>query len=60
MAPESARLAALRDEIWWSKAKGGPGSGVALNHALPINAQPLVGGQNWFDTVCTIRKVEPA
>jgi len=33
------------------------GNGEALNHVLPINPQPLVGGQNWFDTVCRVRKV---
>ena len=43
-------------KIWWSKAKGGPGGGVHMNDALPINPAPLVGGQNWFDNVCKISK----
>lgn len=43
--------------IWWAKANGGVGNGVAINDALPINPAPLVGGQNWFDNVCRIRKV---
>lgn len=46
------------DRIWWSRENGGPGNGVALNDALPINPQPLVGGQNWFDTVCRVRRVD--
>ncbi|MEM9874116.1 MAG: hypothetical protein AAF928_04430, partial [Myxococcota bacterium] len=45
------------NRIWWSKAKGGPGGGVALNDALPINPAPLVGGQNWFDNICRLEKV---
>lgn len=45
------------ENVWWSKANGGPGGGEPINDALPINAAPLVGGQNWFDNVCTIRKV---
>lgn len=47
----------LGEQVWWAKSQGGPGGGVHINDALPINAQPLVGGQNWFDNVCTIRKV---
>jgi thiosulfate reductase / polysulfide reductase chain A len=47
----------LGEQVWWAKSKGGPGGGVHINDALPINAQPLVGGQNWFDNVCTIKKV---
>jgi thiosulfate reductase / polysulfide reductase chain A len=43
--------------IWWSKAKGGPGGGVHMNDALPINPAPLIGGQNWFDNVCKITKI---
>lgn len=46
----------VRDNLWWSTSRGGPGNGVALNQALPIDAQPLVGGQNWYDTVCRIRR----
>ena len=43
--------------VWWTKQRGGPGGGVHLNDALPINPCPLVGGQNWYDNVCQIRKV---
>jgi len=50
------RDADIDDHLWWSEANGGPGGGEALNHVLPINAQPLVGGQNWFDTVCRVKK----
>ena len=49
--------AALSDSVWWSKENGGTGGGVPLNHVYPINAQPLVGGQNWFDNVCRVRRV---
>ncbi len=48
----------LADRVWWSERNGGPGGGVAINHVYPINAQPLVGGQNWFDNVCRVRRVE--
>ena len=47
----------IRDNLWWSEANGGAGGGVALNRVLPINANPLVGGQNWFDNVCQVEKV---
>ena len=47
----------IRDNLWWSEANGGAGGGVALNRVLPINANPLVGGQNWFDNVCRVEKV---
>lgn len=47
----------IKDNLWWSKAKGGVGGGVCANNVLPINPSPLVGGQNWFDNVCQIRKV---
>ena len=43
--------------MWWTKARGGPGGGVYVNDVLPINPCPLVGGQNWFDNVCRVRKV---
>ena len=48
----------LANEVWWSRERGGPGGGVPINHVYPINAQPLVGGQNWFDNVCRVRRVE--
>jgi thiosulfate reductase/polysulfide reductase chain A len=48
----------LAESVWWSKQRGGPGGGVAINHVYPINPQPLVGGQNWFDTVCRVRRVQ--
>lgn len=50
----------LADSVWWSKARGGTGPGVAINDVYPINAQPLVGGQNWFDNVCRVRRIESA
>jgi len=45
------------ENVWWSKARGGPGNGRHLNDALPINPTPLVGGQSWFDNVVRISKV---
>ncbi len=42
--------------IWWARSRGGPGGGVAINDALPINPAPLVGGQCWFDNVCRLKK----
>ena len=48
----------LAQQIWWSKARGGTGGGVAINHVYPINAAPLVGGQNWFDNVCRVSRVD--
>jgi len=45
------------ENVWWAKSAGGPGGGEHINDAIPINAQPMVGGQNWFDTVCRVRKV---
>ncbi len=50
----------LREDLWWSRERGGVGNGQALNHVLPINPQPLVGGQNWFDNVCSVRRVTSA
>ncbi len=46
----------IADNLWWAKSAGGPGCGEHINDVIPINAQPLVGGQNWFDTVCRIRR----
>jgi len=48
----------FENDIWWSKERGGTGNGAtALNDVLPINPSPLVGGQNWFDNICKVRKV---
>ena len=58
--PENAELQdsdISRNKIWWSKERGGVGGGVHINDALPINPCPLVGGQNWYDNVCKVRKV---
>jgi thiosulfate reductase/polysulfide reductase chain A len=64
LAPESAKAFGpapavddLEYGLWWDEKNGGRGSGVNINAILPINPQPLVGMQSWFDTVCTIRKV---
>jgi len=59
MIPDQPGQHELAQSVWWSKSKGGPGAGVAINHVYPINAQPLVGGQNWFDNVCRVRRVSP-
>ena len=58
--PEAGSLPPDRDianGVWWSKAKGGIGGGVAINQALPINPCPLTGGQNWYDNVCKVEKI---
>lgn len=48
----------FENQIWWSKDQGGTGNGVvAMNDVLPINPSPLVGGQNWFDNICQVRKI---
>lgn len=47
----------LKDGVWWAKKRGGIGGGVHINDALPINPAPLIGGQNWYDNVCSIEKV---
>lgn len=49
----------LREDQWWAVEHGGVGNGVPLNQVLPINAQPLVGGQNWFDNVCRVKRIDP-
>ncbi len=58
-AGKSKKLAdkGLKDGVWWSKKRGGIGGGVHINDALPINPAPLIGGQNWYDNVCSIEKV---
>jgi thiosulfate reductase/polysulfide reductase chain A len=43
--------------MWWAKENGGVGHGVHMNDAMPIDPAALVGGQNWYDNLCTIRKV---
>ncbi len=60
MAEGLSGQAELASKIWWSTENGGTGSGVAINHVYPINPQPLVGGQNWFDNVCRVRKINSA
>ncbi len=64
LSPESAKAYGtapavddLEYGLWWDEANGGRGNGVNINALLPINPQPLVGMQSWFDTVCSIRKV---
>ncbi len=57
MAEGLPGLAELAKTVWWSKENGGTGGGVAINDVYPINPQPLVGGQNWFDNVCRIRVI---
>ena len=47
----------LENSVWWDERLGGSGNGNNINAILPINPQPLVGMQAWFDTVCSIRKV---
>jgi thiosulfate reductase/polysulfide reductase chain A len=47
----------IAENMWWSKQNGGVGTGVHTNDAMPIDPAPLIGGQNWFDNVCRIRKV---
>jgi anaerobic selenocysteine-containing dehydrogenase len=48
----------LNTALWWDERRGGRGNGYNINRILPINPQPLIGNQAWFDTVCSIRKVE--
>lgn len=43
--------------IWWRKDKGGSGNGAYINDAIPINPSPMIGGQNWMDTVCDVKKI---
>jgi thiosulfate reductase/polysulfide reductase chain A len=46
----------IAKRMWWSKARGGVGRGVHINDAMPINPAPLVGGQNWYDNICSIKR----
>ncbi len=48
----------LVERVWWDKARGGKGAGFNINAILPIQPSPLVGMQAWYDTTCTIRKVQ--
>ncbi len=48
----------LDDDVWWDPARGGTGAGYNINAVLPIHPAPLVGMQSWYDTVCTIKKVQ--
>jgi anaerobic selenocysteine-containing dehydrogenase len=48
----------IPDNLWWAKARGGPGNGVHVNDVFPIDPTPLVGAQNWYDCVATVRKVQ--
>ena len=64
IAPDAAKgygpapaLDDLNAGVWWDEKNGGKGNGVNINALLPINPQPLVGMQAWFDTVCSLRKV---
>lgn len=43
--------------MWWAQSNGGVGSGVHTNDAMPIDPAPLIGGQNWYDNLCRLRKV---
>ncbi|MCG8416587.1 MAG: molybdopterin-dependent oxidoreductase [Proteobacteria bacterium] len=47
----------IPDNIWWRTDRGGSGNGVCINDAIPINPSPMIGGQNWMDTVCDVKKI---
>lgn len=49
----------LPANLWWARKKGGPGNGKAINDTFPIDPTPLVGTQNWYDCVATVKKVPP-
>jgi thiosulfate reductase / polysulfide reductase chain A len=55
---EPAKFDDLEYGLWWDSRKGGRGNGVNINAILPINPSPMVGMQSWYDTVCSIRKVQ--
>lgn len=57
MEPELLKDRDLGSNLWWAKKNGGPGNGAAINHTFPIDPTPLVGTQNWYDCVATVRKV---
>jgi hypothetical protein len=57
--PELLKDRDLPANLWWAQKMGGPGHGVAINDTFPIDPTPLVGAQNWYDCVATVRKVSP-
>ena len=57
MAQGTEKNLEAKEQVWWSKKKGGVGHGVAINDALPINPAPLIGGHNWYDNVCQVERV---
>jgi thiosulfate reductase / polysulfide reductase chain A len=48
----------LTAALWWDADLGGRGAGHNINAILPIQPAPLSGMQAWFDTVCSVRKVD--
>jgi anaerobic selenocysteine-containing dehydrogenase len=44
--------------VWWDPALGGRGNGHNINAILPIQPSPVSGMQSWYDTVCSVRKVD--
>lgn len=48
----------LRDDIWWDLKNGGSGADYNLTAIPPMQSAPLVGMQGWYDTVCSIRKLQ--
>ena len=50
----------LQHDLWWSEKLGGRGNGTNINAILPIQPSPMLGMQGWFDTVCSIRKIDNA
>lgn len=60
MRPELFPDRDLPANLWWARKRGGPGRGIAINDTFPIDPTPLVGTQNWYDCVATVKKVDPA
>jgi anaerobic selenocysteine-containing dehydrogenase len=60
MAPRLFTDRDLSANLWWARKRGGQGNGAAINHTFPIDPTPLVGTQNWYDCVATVRKVSSA
>jgi len=48
----------LSANLWWDPAVGGAGAGFNINAILPIQPSPVTGMQSWFDTICSVRKVD--